>query len=160
MTAIRDKYAVTDHGDGYKTVNSGFRGKHRLQHRVIMEQIIGRPLLPSEIVHHDDENRGNNDPSNLILCKDNKEHQLIHLRKRASKECGHADWRKCTFCKQWDAVENLTIVIQKRGKTVVEHRACGNEYRKDWAAKKRASIPRKKLGHDKQGRFVVIVENF
>lgn len=53
-------------------------GKH--QHRVVMERIIGRKLKKGEIVHHIDRNKKNNDPSNLILCKNQSEHIKIHLK--------------------------------------------------------------------------------
>ncbi|MEB3302014.1 MAG: HNH endonuclease signature motif containing protein [Cyanobacteriota bacterium] len=38
-------------------------GRH--EHRVVAEQILGRPLRRGEIVHHKDGDKHNNDPSNL-----------------------------------------------------------------------------------------------
>lgn len=38
-----------------------------LEHRVVMENMIGRLLTADEVVHHKDHNRKNNDPSNLEL---------------------------------------------------------------------------------------------
>jgi hypothetical protein len=58
---------------GFSIKPSGYieitRGPHkgRGQHVVVMEEIIGRPLLPNECVHHKDENRSNNSPENLEL---------------------------------------------------------------------------------------------
>ena len=49
-------------GTGSKTYVK-FYGRH--QHRVVAEQMIGRALLPGEIVHHKDGNKKNNHPSNL-----------------------------------------------------------------------------------------------
>lgn len=44
------------------------------QHRLVMEQKLGRPLLPTEVVHHIDNDPANNDPANLQLFRSNGEH--------------------------------------------------------------------------------------
>lgn len=44
------------------------------EHRLVMEQKIGRPLLPTEVVHHIDDNPANNSPDNLRLYSANSEH--------------------------------------------------------------------------------------
>lgn len=38
-----------------------------LEHRLVMERRLGRPLYPDETVHHKDLDRANNVPSNLEL---------------------------------------------------------------------------------------------
>lgn len=48
------------------------------EHRLVMEQMIGRYLEPEEQVHHVDEDRTNNSPSNLKLCPSQKDHSLEH----------------------------------------------------------------------------------
>lgn len=45
-----------------------------LEHRLIMEQHLGRFLDPSEVVHHNDHDRANNDISNLTLFASHGEH--------------------------------------------------------------------------------------
>jgi hypothetical protein len=52
-------------------------GKHA--HRVVAEQMLGRCLLPGEIVHHVDGDKRNNDPRNLVVMTQSehmKEHGL------------------------------------------------------------------------------------
>lgn len=44
------------------------------EHRLVMERELGRYLDPSEIVHHNDGDRGNNDPANLEVFASNQEH--------------------------------------------------------------------------------------
>lgn len=50
------------------------REKYMLEHRLVMEQKIGRYLLAEEVVHHIDGNKQNNDPENLGLFANNAEH--------------------------------------------------------------------------------------
>lgn len=47
-------------------------------HRVVKEREIGHPLLTSEIVHHEDENKQNNDPTNLEIMN-NADHSRMHM---------------------------------------------------------------------------------
>jgi HNH endonuclease len=50
------------------------------EHRVVAEKKIGRSLLPSEQVHHRDENKQNNDPSNLEVVQDGHHHRALHRK--------------------------------------------------------------------------------
>ncbi len=57
---------------GHKSKDSGYRivyhnGKRYPEHRFVMEQHLGRPLLTEEVVHHIDGNRANNVISNLVI---------------------------------------------------------------------------------------------
>lgn len=48
------------------------------EHRVVAERVLGRPLQPGEVVHHEDENKRNNDPANLIVFVNQAEHARHH----------------------------------------------------------------------------------
>jgi hypothetical protein len=69
--------------DGHLEFTCG-PNKGRLVHDVIMESIIGRKLLPNELVHHVDEKPGNNDPLNLNLLTF-EEHSRLHAIKNCPK---------------------------------------------------------------------------
>ena len=50
------------------------------EHRLVMEQKIGRPLEPWELVHHKDGNKQHNDPSNLEVMDRRAGHGEGHPR--------------------------------------------------------------------------------
>ena len=52
------------------------------EHRLALEAKLGRRLLPTEDVHHRDENRQNNDPANLE-AKTKPWHRVEHRKPRA-----------------------------------------------------------------------------
>lgn len=54
-------------GTGYINDKGYHRIGNKLVHRLIMEQILGRPLLKNETVHHKNGNRTDNRPENLEL---------------------------------------------------------------------------------------------
>lgn len=59
---------------------------HRVaEHRLVMEGIVGRYLLPQETVHHVDGDPLNNSPQNLVLFGSNAEHLRHELSGRVPK---------------------------------------------------------------------------
>jgi len=72
---------VSQKASGYIVVTRG-ADKDRGQHVVLMEQRIGRRLLPDEVVHHIDENRANNATNNLALMT-RSAHTRLHRLQQA-----------------------------------------------------------------------------
>lgn len=74
---------------GYIEITRG-PNKGRHEHDVIMEQAIGRPLLPEEVVHHIDENKTNNELSNLQLMTRSAHAALHRWLRRERNASGRA----------------------------------------------------------------------
>ena len=49
-----------------------------LEHRAVMEDKIGRQIIPGEVIHHIDGCKSNNKIENLLLCQNSKEHNEVH----------------------------------------------------------------------------------
>lgn len=96
------------------------QGRNVPEHRIVAERALGRLLPPAAVVHHVDENRQNNAPSNLVICPDDKYHKLLHVRMDARAACGNANWRKCPYCRQYD--DPARMRGEKSGRFV--HREC------------------------------------
>jgi hypothetical protein len=94
-------------GQGYHRRREG--GVEKPEHVRIAEKALGKPLPAGAVVHHVDENRANNAPTNLVICPDAAYHNLIHQRMRALAACGNPNWRLCCRCSKYDAPENLGV---------------------------------------------------
>ena len=72
--------SITKHG--YRV--HGIMGKYVFEHRRIMENYLGRKLLPNEVVHHKNENKLDNRIKNLQIMSKN-EHMKLHQHLRYPK---------------------------------------------------------------------------
>ena len=102
-----------------RTLNKGYvhvlDRKHPRAHQngyvlesvLIAEKALGKLLPEKAVVHH-------HTPEQPVICQDQSYHMLLHARQRALRTCGHADWRKCKFCKIYDSVNKLVYCSKNR----------------------------------------------
>ncbi len=99
-------------------------GRRIQKHVHLVECAIGRKLRNGEEVHHANERKGDNRRENLVACQDREYHMLLHTRRRALLACGHADWRRCVFCRVYSPPSDLI----RYAKRAVTHYACRTAY--------------------------------
>jgi uncharacterized C2H2 Zn-finger protein len=75
-------------GDGKGYVKR--RGRH--EHRIVAEESLGRALLSTEVVHHIDGNKQNNDPTNLAVMTQG-EHMREHGLGIPGAPLAHEPWK-------------------------------------------------------------------
>lgn len=76
--AIRPRGTGTPDKKGYIVVRVA--GQNKFEHRLIAEKALGKPLPSSAQVHHWNEKRWDNRPTNLVVCPSEEYHRLLHKR--------------------------------------------------------------------------------
>jgi len=99
-----------------------------LEHILIAQKLVG---INKEFEIHHYGQKSDNDK--IVICENHAFHMLLHQRTRAYFACGHANWRKCTICKQYDDPQNMYISQPAHHQ---RHRGCFNEYHKKYKENK------------------------
>jgi hypothetical protein len=99
-----------------------------MEHIMVVESVIGKEFKHPNRIHHINGNRSDNRKENLVVCEDERYHQLLHTRTRALKESGNVNNRKCKFCKCYDIPENLSGYHNpKNGSDDYYHKKCASD---------------------------------
>ncbi len=111
-----DVITITDInvGRSWKHIEPELIAEKRKDTRTYIKELLGRKTLDGVVIHYVDGNRDNKVNSNIVVCPSHAYHELLRQRKNAYEACGHADWIKCTYCKQYDTMSNM---YQKKGET-------------------------------------------
>jgi hypothetical protein len=94
-----------------------------LEHRIVMENKLGRLLGKNEVVHHIDENKRNNDPDNLEL-KTRSDHTKHHKQGTAKPLVNLI----CPYCKKAFARRRGQTYLVKKTKNTFCSRSCNGKY--------------------------------
>jgi len=111
-------------GLSYKKIGTSLKNEV-LEHRLIAEKALGKPLPKGAVVHH--VNGGKT--GDIVICDSKGYHSLLHVRMRAYKATGDPNKRKCTFCSKWDDIKNMWLRKNKWNGMYI-HRECDNSYRR------------------------------
>jgi NAD-dependent dihydropyrimidine dehydrogenase PreA subunit len=124
---------------GYVKIQQGPR-KHVFEHRVIMEQHLGRELTSQEVIHHRDGNKQNNAIENLEIISSGALHRKMHAKLFQS-----ATKKQCGTCLE---TKNRTefYLDNRFGKHVTKHwdthkttcKECHKRYYREYRQKKKA----------------------
>ena len=112
------------------------------EHRLVMEGMIGRFLLPGEVVHHKDGDKHNNAPENLQLFASNAEHMSFELTGVPKSEAHRqhiSDRQKGrTLPKEW--AENIRKAVTGRKLSPEACQNISDGKRRFWASEKGAIL--------------------
>lgn len=107
-----------------------------LRYILIVEKALGKLLPLLAVIHHHNCNSEDDRNKNLVVCENKAYHNFLHQRMRAYNACGHANWRKCYICKQYDAPNNLYIL----SKGSAYHKKCKSDLQKKQSQQRKILI--------------------
>jgi len=94
--------------------------------RFAVENVVGKYLPKTMVVHHVDGDPSNDSNDNLVACENQGYHRLLHVRQKALEACGNVHWRPCSYCHRYDDLSNL----KRQGLTTYYHDECVARYRR------------------------------
>lgn len=77
---------------GYIYIWDKKRKRHNYEHRMVMEEFIGRELTTTETIHHKNGNKQDNRIENLVLCSTMADHS------KAEGQWGPIKQKVCNIC--------------------------------------------------------------
>jgi len=98
----------------------------QLEHRWVWEAAHGQKLPPGYVVHHRDEDPGNNAPENLEALP-RRQHDDLHGRPNRQRVQNGVAEKQCSRCEQWFPREHYYTY---KGHPQVYCRACCNAYKR------------------------------
>ena len=129
-----------------------YRGRYALEYRVIAEKLLGRALKDTEVVHHKDGNKKNNDPQNLevlerrVHTRLHQEHRLARLVEIQCPTCAKL------FVRRW----HQSNANQKRQKLTFCSRPCMGRF---WNTKDRTKFVENKIVREFFGKLTLGLHN-
>lgn len=126
---LEGSMSIRDEDRSLRINSAGYvlRSDHKRVHRLVAEKALGKKLPLGSIVHHHNGYPGDNRPCNFVLCENQAYHNLLEMRTRAYRACGDANWRKCTYCQEYDSLKFLHVPLCG---WPIYHHSCRNEYRR------------------------------
>lgn len=94
--------------------NADHRRGYVAEHVAVVVRALGKPLRRSVKVHHVNENRGDNRPSNLVACDSQAYHVLLHARMRAYRATGDPRTQPCCMCGQYIRPGEIGTYVTRR----------------------------------------------
>lgn len=106
-----------------------------MEHVLIAEKALGKPLEEKHPVHHFNEIKSDNANSNLVICEDKPYHRLLHARQRVKQRGGDPDLQKiCCHCQTLKLKREFNTNRGLFDGLAADCRACRQERKRSRAA--------------------------
>lgn len=96
--------------DYVTTLQPGHKRAHRgrvKEHILVAEKMIGGELPAGAEIHHENGNKQDNRPENLVVCPTRKDHMVREAKARRLRDLGSLELRRCTNCEKVKPIDQF-----------------------------------------------------